>query len=79
LRTRASKALAPPGVMSVSVRIDSIGTRWRTLVKPSQHLAAHALRRRIGGAQFGVLGLQRLQALEQPVVFGVGQAGASST
>jgi hypothetical protein len=38
LRTRASKALAPPGVMSVSVRIDSIGTLWRTLVKPSSTL-----------------------------------------
>ena len=26
----AAKAIAPPGVVSVSVRIESIGTAWRT-------------------------------------------------
>jgi len=34
-RTRASKARAPSAVVSVSVRIDSIGSAWRTGVKPA--------------------------------------------
>ena len=37
--------------------------------------AAHALGRRIGRAQLGMLGLERLQALEQLVVLGVRQLG----
>ena len=37
--------------------------------------AAHALGGRIGRAQLGVRGFQRLQLLEQAVVLGVGQLG----
>ena len=40
-----------------------------------QHRAAHALGGRIGRAQLGVRGFQRLQFLEQAVVLGVGQLG----
>ena len=57
--------------MSVSVRIDSMGTLWRTLAKPSSALAAHALGGRIGRQQLGVLRLQLLQFAEQLVVLGV--------
>jgi hypothetical protein len=60
-------------VVSVSVRMDSMGTAWRTGVnRPAP--AQHALGGRIGRAQRGVR-LQRLQALEQPVVLGVRQFG----
>ena len=41
--------------------------------KAVEHLADDALRRRVGGAQRRVRGLQGLQFLEQAVVLGVGQ------
>ncbi len=37
-----------------------------------EHGADHALRRRVGGDELGMLGLDRLQLLEQRVVVGVG-------
>ena len=40
-----------------------------------EHAAAHALRRRIGREKFGMRLLQGLQALEEPVVLGVGHLG----
>ena len=40
--------------------------------KAVEHRADHALGRRIVGDEFGVFGLDSLQFLEQPVVFGVG-------
>ena len=43
-RTRARRA----SVVSVSVRIDSIGTACRTGVEAFEHRADHALRRRVG-------------------------------
>ena len=43
--------------------------------KPIQHLADHALGRRVGAAQFGVLGLDGLQVLEQAVVLGIRDLG----
>jgi hypothetical protein len=64
-RTRASKASAPLSSVSVSVRIDSIGTAWRTGTKPSSTLPSTPLRRRIGAEQLGMRRLDRLQLLEQ--------------
>jgi hypothetical protein len=81
--------LAPhPGVevaraaasMSVSVRIDSMGTRWPHLGEGLQRLAADALRGRVGRQQRRVpCSSSCCSSRKELVVFGVGIAGASST
>ena len=58
--------------MSVSVRIDSIGTACRTGAKPSSTAPSTRWVGESGVTQFGVRGLDRLQLLEQAVVLGVG-------
>ncbi len=63
---------APPSVVSVSVRIDSIGTAWRTGAKPSSTVPSTRCVGESGVTQLGMRRLDRLQLLEQPVVLGVG-------
>ncbi len=45
------------------------------LAKGRQRFATHPLGGRLGGDQLGMLGLQRPQLLEQPVVLGIRHAG----
>ena len=63
--------MAPLGPVSVSVRMESIGSAWRTGAKASANWAVDALRRRIRQPQLGMTLLERLQFAEQPVILGV--------
>lgn len=70
--------LAPPPVMSVSVRIDSIGTRCCTLRKPGAP-AADAQGRRILRTKLGVLMLDLRKDAKSRSYSASGNSGASST
>ena len=50
----------------------TIGTDVPHLLETLARRAAHTLRRRIGRAQFGMLGLELLEPLHEPVERGVG-------
>src|ERR1039458_8696825 len=71
-RTRRSKSRSSPSSRALS-RL-SIGA-LRHLDETLARLAAHALRRRIGRQQFGMLRLQIAQLPHQRVIFGVADFG----
>ena len=62
--------------MSVSVRIDSIGTLWRTLAKPSSTLPPTRCVGESGVRSSGCAASSACSSLEQPVVLGVRAARA---
>ena len=76
---RASNLAAPLSSVSVSVRIESIGSCVAHRLELLARRAADALGRRVGRAQLRVLLLQRLQLAEQAVVLRVADLRASST